>query len=65
MPLEENPDPKDNHSAYIRNGVITSKKKRNSGRIKNMKLSQQDKARVKSKKRNYKKIAKQQNKKSK
>ncbi len=68
MPLEENPDKSDTDAAYIRNGVITSKKRRNGGRMKNMQLSPNDKAKVKSKKRNYKKIAKQQkakNKKSK
>lgn len=37
MPLEENPDPKDNRSAYIRNGVITSKKKRNAEKNKSTK----------------------------
>lgn len=58
MPLNINPDSSDTRQSYIRNGTISSKKERNSNKLKNFVLSQNDTANIKSKKRNYKKVNK-------
>lgn len=64
MPLEKNPDPNDSDPSYIRNGTIVTKKKKNISRNKKTGwvLAPKDKANVKSKKRNYKKVAREQKK---
>lgn len=66
MPLKDNPNKKDPKPAFIRNGVITE----NAGDfseevIKNLQFSKSDKAKVKSKRRNYIKRRKMHKKKSK
>ena len=55
MPLKINPDRNDCSSAYIRNGVITSKKRNYSKKLKNLDFCLDDFKVVKSKIRNYKK----------
>lgn len=65
MPLEQNPEQGKTKQSFIRNGVVTGKKKRYGGRMKNFRLSPADRANVKSKKRNYKKVSKQQRKRNK
>ena len=58
MPLKCNPNKLDKSKAYIRYGVITSKKTNYSKKLKNYGFSKSDYANVKSKIRNYKKINK-------
>lgn len=65
MPLNDNPQEGDKRKAYIRTGTVTGKKKNFGGRMKNFKLSPKDKANVKSKKRNAKKIEKEKKRKNK
>lgn len=56
MPLKNNPQKGKKEKAYIRNGIITDKKKNYSKkRIKNMSFDSEDFSNVKSKVRNYKK----------
>ena len=56
MPLSENPDSRKKDKAYIRNGIITDKKKNYSKKpINNMSFDAEDFPKVKSKIRNFKK----------
>ena len=60
MPLKQNPDSKDEKQAYIRNGIISDKKKNFSENpIKNYAFGKEDMLNVKAKIRNYKKRRKQ------
>ena len=56
MPLSKNPDNRKKEKTYIRNGIITDKKKNYSKKpIKNMSFDREDFPKVKSKIRNFKK----------
>lgn len=56
MPLFKNPDKRKNDVAFIRNGIITDKKKNYSKKtIKNMSFCPEDFSKVKGKIRNFKK----------
>ena len=54
MPLSKNPNPDDENTSYLRNGVVSSKKKNFSPILKNFVFSDEDFKNVKSKIRNYK-----------
>lgn len=58
MPLKNNPDPTDEKTAYIRNGIIQQKGRMSKNCLKQLSFSAEDMANVKSKKRNYRKIRK-------
>ena len=60
MPLSQNPEKGKKEDSYIRNGIISSKKKNFGAVMKNYRFADRDKANVKSKKRNYKKVVKRQ-----
>ena len=64
MPLEKNPKKGDSGKSYIRNGIISDRKGSYSEKIaKNYEFSEEDKPKVKSKIRNYKKGQKRKKKK--
>lgn len=65
MPLEKNPQRGKTEKAYIRNGIISDKKKYYGKKLKNYSFSSNDRKNVKSKIRNYKKKRKKTHKKSK
>ena len=66
MPLDKNPDPSDKEKAYIRNGIISSKIQNYVDKpLKNLKFSESDMSKVKSKRRNYDKRLKRHKKTSK
>ncbi len=66
MPLDKNPDKTDKDKAYIRNGIISSKVQNYGNKtLNNFEFSKEDKAKVKSKRRNYQKRLKRHKKTSK
>lgn len=62
MPLKDNPQKGKTEKAYIRNGIVSDKKRYYSEPIKNHEFSKEDMGNVKAKVRNYKKRQKTQKK---